>query len=716
MSLPSYYTASTKERRDPPFNILCDQCKKTFPPGQTWSWTRECCKDIEKGTTVRISSTRKLIDSAKGGCHLCILILGALHETFFACTDSRIFGFDEGKYQLQVLEDVPGWTLRIFLDSPVLRHLSDLSFPSNDLSVDLLLLLLQDQPEELNTGKGVWTLDTTRSGTLCQINSVQIDSMCNLGSSAIVQIKTWMEMCQRDHKECKNRQDIPFSATEPQFRLIDVGYGVESAVCLVSSGDIVGNFNYITLSHRWTEETDKTKLTRSNFPDYLTCMPYMDWPATFRQTISIARQLQIKYVWIDSLCIIQDQQDWAVQSQLMYKIYTGGVLNLAEVAMPTMANGLQLRRDPLEISPCILSGRVPQYGTSVRYFLCWRPNEFRDRVDNSPLYKRGWTFQERILSKRTVHFGPQLYWECAALHASETFPIGVDIPDQPAFVDGFVQRLKTQLQTPMQGADKAKAVWDLHSIWCSIVRFYSKTELTEESDRPVALSGIANSIMNLYAFQSDDYIAATWKPCLPEQLLWARDENCSHWSKDKGNFDYAPSWSWASCSGRTRFTKINFRPPFGRTYLIRVDSIGDFEKSAGIPQKSNLTILLGGNLISLVFKPEIWERRRSERNFHVPASEVNRDASSNSQILIELDRPVPSCISHTKLLPVWNDIGTIEGLFLGLMKQAGNEVAVYRRLGYFTCQSHELYGEAGVCMKESETQHILQTTPLFKLV
>jgi hypothetical protein len=715
MSLPSYYTASTKEPRDPPFNKLCDQCREDFPPGQTWTWTRKCCEDIQNGTTVRISSTRKLIDSAKGGCHLCILILGAFHETFFARIDGKIYGFDEGKYQLQAVQDIPGWTLKLFLDCPILRRLSDLSFPSDDLRVDLLLLLLHDQPKEFNTGKDVWVLDTTRAGTISQIDSVQIDSVCNLGSSGIIQIKTWIEVCQRDHQVCKNRQDIPFSATEPQFRLIDVGNSVESTVYLVNSGDIVGDFNYITLSHRWKEETHKTKLTRSNLHQYLTCMPYMDWPATFRQTISIARQLQIKYVWIDSLCIIQDKQDWAVQSQLMHRIYAGGVLNLAEVATPTMANGLQVYRDPLEISPCILSGRAPEYGTSVRHFLCWRPNEFRDRVDNSPLYQRGWTFQERLLSKRTVHFGPQLYWECAALHASETFPIGVDTPDQPTFVDDFVQRLKTQLQTPRQGADKAEAARDLHSIWCSIVSFYSKTELEKESDRLVAISGIATSIMNLYAFQSDDYIAATWKPCLPEQLLWARDENCSHWSTDKGNFDYAPSWSWASCTGRTRFTKINFQPPFGPTYLIRVDSIGDFEKLAGIPQKDSM--LLGGNLISVVFKPEIWERRRAERKFYVAASEVHKNTSSNSQILIELDIPVPSCISHTKLLPVWNELGTLEGLFVGLMKEASNEVAVYRRLGYFICQSHDLYGEAGVCMNEleSETKHILETTPQFKL-
>jgi hypothetical protein len=715
MSLLSYHTTSTKERRDSPFNLLCDQCKDDFPPGEAWTWTEMCCEDVEKGTTVRKSSTRNLIDSAKRGCHLCSVILGAFYETFFAGTNGENFGFDEGIYQLQALPDISGWTLALFLDCPILRSLSELRFPSDDLRVDLLLFLLHDRPKKFSTGRGVRTLDTARAGTLSQIDSVQIDSMCNLGSSAVVQIKTWMEICQREHEVCNNRQAIPFSAMEPHFRLIDVGNGTESPVHLVSSKDIVGGFNYITLSHRWTEETDKTKLTRSNFNDYLTFMPYMDWPATFRQTISISRRLHIQYVWIDSLCIIQDQQDWAIQSQLMHRIYTGGVLNLAEVAPPAMANSL-LHRNPLEISPCILSGRVSEYGTSVRQFLCWRPNEFRDRVDRSPLYRRGWTFQERLLSKRTVHFGHQLYWECAALRASETFPIGINYPDQPALVDDFVQRLKTQLQTPRPGQDKANTARALHSIWCSIVSFYSNTELTKETDRLVAISGIATSIMTRYAFQSDDYIAATWKPCLPEQLLWARDENCSHWSKDKGNFDHAPSWSWASCSGRTKFTKINLRPPFGRIYLISVISISDFENSASIPQNSS--VLLRGNLISLVFKPDIWERRRSERKFHVDASEVHRNAFRNGQISMELDRPVLFCISHMKLLPVWNDLGTVEGLFLGLIKQASTEVAEYRRLGYFVCQSNVLYSEAGVCMNEigAETEHIIPTSPLFKLV
>jgi hypothetical protein len=96
MSLLSYHTTSTKERRDSPFNLLCDQCKDDFPPGEAWTWTEKCCEDVEKGTTVRKSSTRNLIDSAKRGCHLCSVILGAFYETFFAGTNGENFGFDEG--------------------------------------------------------------------------------------------------------------------------------------------------------------------------------------------------------------------------------------------------------------------------------------------------------------------------------------------------------------------------------------------------------------------------------------------------------------------------------------------------------------------------------------------------------------------------------------------------------------------------------------------
>lgn len=177
MSLLSYHTTSTTECRDSPFNTLCDQCKDDFPPGEPWTWTEKCCEDVEGVTTVRTSSTRQLINAAKGGCHLCNVMLRAFHETFFAGSKGENFGFDKGIYQLRALPDISGWTLALFLDCPILRRISNFSFPSNDLRVDLLLLLLRDRPEELNTERSVWTLNTDRfrsdrlyvqSGIICR--------------------------------------------------------------------------------------------------------------------------------------------------------------------------------------------------------------------------------------------------------------------------------------------------------------------------------------------------------------------------------------------------------------------------------------------------------------------------------------------------------------------------------------------------------------------
>jgi hypothetical protein len=143
------------------------------------------------------------------------------------------------------------------------------------------------------------------------------------------------------------------------------------------------------------------------------------------------------------------------------------VLNLAAVEAPTGTSGLRLYRNPLEVAPCVLSRKVSTSDASLQHFLCWRPEDFTNSVDRSPLYIRGWTFQELLLSRRTVHVGRQLYWECASLRASESFPISTDYPD--LFVDKFAQNLKIQLQHKIQAGHTHDAAVDLHELWCSIV-------------------------------------------------------------------------------------------------------------------------------------------------------------------------------------------------------------------------------------------------------
>jgi hypothetical protein len=147
----------------------------------------------------------------------------------------------------------------------------------------------------------------------------------------------------------------------------------------------------------------------------------------------------------------------------MHKFCAGGELNLSEVARQRWPLAPTVPQSFGNIT-CIPSGLVSDYGTSFRHFLCWRPNEFRGCGDRSLLYRRGWTLQDRLFLKQTIHSGHQLYWEYAALRASNTLPIGMDYLDQPSFFDDFVQILKTQLQTPRPEQNKANAAQALQNI------------------------------------------------------------------------------------------------------------------------------------------------------------------------------------------------------------------------------------------------------------
>lgn len=233
---------------------------------------------------------------------------------------------------------------------------------------------------------------------------------------------------------------------------------------------------YITLSHRWTDATKTTQLTWSNLANFTSCIQTSRWPSTFKDAISIAQQLEIHYIWIDSICIIQDEkesletQDWDGQSDLMHHVYANGALNLAGIE-GQRCDGLSVPRNPQRATPCILSSKVAGAPNSPpSYWICWRPDDIVTAVDKAPLSERAWVFWERVLSKRTVHFGNQLYWECGCVRACEFFPVTMDHPMHPEFLDDFIRRLKLKIQQPRE-QEHARAPCDLHQLWSSIVRF-----------------------------------------------------------------------------------------------------------------------------------------------------------------------------------------------------------------------------------------------------
>lgn len=276
---------------------------------------------------------------------------------------------------------------------------------------------------------------------------------------------------------------------------------------------------YATLSHCWGN-LKFTTLATANLEVFRQGLPLHELSKTFLDAIHIARYLGFQYLWIDSLCILQDStDDWIKESGMMTQVYGMSSLNIAATAAENGSVG------------CFFD-RAQDWRCQVRnsnQTILWNihPPGFlaSDRASNM-LAKRGWVLQERYLPCRTIHFDDnQIFWECNEYSACEVHPSG--LPDDRSRNMGFYLS-KGPLTT---------------ALWGQIVKAYSKAELTNTSDKLVAIGGLARLIQDN---TGDEYIAGMWRKDFEHQLLWhsTRDLN-GHHRINTGT----PTWSWASVQG-----------------------------------------------------------------------------------------------------------------------------------------------------------------------
>lgn len=134
-----------------------------------------------------------------------------------------------------------------------------------------------------------------------------------------------------------------------------------------------------------------------------------DLPRTFRDAVQVTRSLGVRYLWIDSLCIVQDDpQDWDAESKLMEQVFSSAYVTISASCSSGTDDGfLKPRLD----RPCVTAKAQDDDG--ALYYLCDAIDDFRLDVDEGELSKRAWVLQERALSRRTIYFsGRQSYWEC----------------------------------------------------------------------------------------------------------------------------------------------------------------------------------------------------------------------------------------------------------------------------------------------------------------
>ncbi|KAF2255586.1 HET-domain-containing protein, partial [Trematosphaeria pertusa] len=347
--------------------------------------------------------------------------------------------------------------------------------------------------------------------------------------------------CSRQHRICNS---ILSSDSWYPSRLIDVGAEVLGLPRLVCTAEETISGRYVSLSHCWGK-SEFLQLTESNLECFKKGIPIDALSKTFQDAIEATRCLGMRYIWIDSLCIIQQQDskdDWLRESPQMGMIYSNSYCNIAATGASDGNDGLFKPRCPHTVFPSAIRNPHRDFELHLTHEHHWEAE-----LLDAPLLERGWVLQERILSPRILHFGRrQLLWECCESEASERLPD--QLPSLP--VAHQYAGYKSSLTLHPDGGQGLPSTENdpfarasIHALWNRLVSAYSRTNLTYPEDKLIAIAGIAAKIQSGL---KTDYLAGLWGDRLTSQLLW-RVEQPSR--RERPRCYRAPSFSWASVDG-----------------------------------------------------------------------------------------------------------------------------------------------------------------------
>lgn len=300
---------------------------------------------------------------------------------------------------------------------------------------------------------------------------------------------------------------------------------------------------YIALSHCWGG-LQLLETRRDTYKQHLESIPSHKMSRTFRDTILVARTLGVHYLWIDSLCIVQDdEKDWAREASEMGKIYKNAWLTIAATGAIDGAQGLFLDRPGIGK---IQVSHEKAGSTTVVVRPVVDHSAFANETGGGekdttllPLLKRGWVLQEQLLSTRVLHFTQQeLFWECCAKASCKCSP------EASGGIRSFPDhRFRSMKRLVNVSCDTYRDV-DIVD-WYKLLAIYRQREFTYDKDMLPALSGIADGFQRAVR-DPGRYLAGLWEKDLIRGLLWKVEQpgprGLSH-----GTCLYSPpSWSWAS--------------------------------------------------------------------------------------------------------------------------------------------------------------------------
>lgn len=382
--------------------------------------------------------------------------------------------------------------------------------------------------------------------------------------------KERIEKCLKSHEICRLEGSLSFLPT--RMICVDAYAPDYLDVRLEDSSIIPRGSRYVTLSYCWGDYHPECMTTSHNLRSQMKRISWATMPATFRDAAAFTRSLGLRYLWIDSICIIQQdpergafseeaERDWINESATMSDVYKNSYVILAALYGQDSRAGLRQssnKRDSIAFASLKLGESTLTLFIRPRHFLDNVPSpglyDTAEFLSTYPLLTRAWAFQERIVSPRVLFFTQtemifqcclNAGCECGALNATH---FGSKWKVSPAAFKQETSNIEASSTTNTAFLFKDR-LYDcrIEEAWREdMASTYSGLKLSQPRDRLPALGAIAKQFQDIRSNES--YLAGLWSGTLHEDLLWSCKLLYDFGGlKTALNRPYSlPSWSWAS--------------------------------------------------------------------------------------------------------------------------------------------------------------------------
>lgn len=569
---------------------LCPACRQIFDPATAIVSPDITTLDIMKPGEVHHQSLDLVAESAKGGCHLCVTVYMNLDPAALRAF-RRYMDFTRGRGS----PDGKGASISCgFVNIvPIARDQARLSFrwvprpgtsshgASASSSTALGTTYFADDPRadtrntvdsESSSIMGRMTSELTVELILMNpiyavepgVRTIASTATSTSSNECFEIAKQWLEDCSFNHMKCSATEGA--SAIPKPTYLLDVtvkGPKGAPGIKLVDGQFLDPFTEYVTLSHCWGISRDpnmkRIRLHKKTLQALRQGVANSSLPKTFSDAAVATTRLGYKYLWIDALCIMHDNEKLVLEEiRNLHQTYGEATLNLAATGATDDSAGLFFNRNVLALQPAIVEV-ADGFGIGSGCYKILRSSVWDDLVDCSPLAQRSWCFTERCLSKRTLHFTRnELLWECQQMCCSEVFPKGLPVTMKTATeqeqrntalfpnpLSPSNQTLNKSLRPAPRLSFNKRTHHQRTANWHALVEMYTEGRLTYTSDKLLGMTGLARQYMNRNRLRPQDYIAGMWRSSLPHALLWRVHEGGRRPPKYR-----APTWAWASIDGR----------------------------------------------------------------------------------------------------------------------------------------------------------------------